>query len=340
MQEEAPSAHRSSARLVSRIRPALAIAAALLVPGPTASAFSLHSSSLAAAGVGAQRAPLQLSAAPRRAALYSAPTCTLSVDPVQTLVRSAGNSVVTQFRDLKLRTTGFLRGGKVPAHEKALKSSKELAHWLHTEAGCDMSLWGVGKAKEPKHLLQELRKGESFLRADGRRVLKVAKVRIYDGDFELVEVSQILGAKLEGGTVSGGIVKARHGRHLAEKFKPGETPLQACGRGIAEELEQLVGTNPAIHVLNKNGKVAAWEEEEESTSYPGLSSLYQLYFVECEVEGLNRAATGMTFYTGEDCSLDGHCDKVHVWEWIKRTTAETTVPEGCRPIEATLWSMD
>ena len=140
--------------------------------------------------------------------------------------------------------------------------------------------------------------------------------------------------------MSGGIVKARHGRHLAEKFKPGETPLQACGRGIAEELEQLVGTNPAIHVLNQNGKVAAWEEEEVSTSYPGLSSLYQLYFVECEVEGLKRAATGMTFYTGEDCSLDGHCDKVHVWEWIKRAAAETTVPDGCRPIEATLWSMD
>ena len=177
MQEEAPSAHRSSARLVSRMRPAIVIAAALLVPGPSASAFSLHSSTLAA-GVGAQRAPLQLSAAPRRAALYSAPTCTLSADPVQTLVRSAGNSVVTQFRDLKLITTGFLRGGKVPAHEKAMKSSKELAHWLHTEAGCDMSLWGVGKAKEPKHLLQELMKGESFLRADGRRILKVAKVRI------------------------------------------------------------------------------------------------------------------------------------------------------------------
>jgi hypothetical protein len=30
-----------------------------------------------------------------------------------------------------------------------------------------MSLWGLGKAKEPKHLLQELRKGESFVRANG-----------------------------------------------------------------------------------------------------------------------------------------------------------------------------
>jgi hypothetical protein len=30
-----------------------------------------------------------------------------------------------------------------------------------------MSLWGLGKANEPKHLLQELRKGESFVRANG-----------------------------------------------------------------------------------------------------------------------------------------------------------------------------
>ena len=73
-----------------------------------------------------------------------------------------------------------------------------------------------------------------------------------------------------------------------------------------------------MHVLNQNGKVAAWEEEEVSTSYPGLSSPYQLYFVECEVEGLKRAATGMTFYTGEDCSLE----KVHVWEWIRLASAQ------------------
>lgn len=342
VQEEAASAHRRSARWGPHIRPALAIAAAMLVPGPAVHAFSpLGAPGVAGLAAGGPRA-LQHGAVPRRAALYAAPTCTLSADPdhLQTLVRSAGQSVVTQIRDLGLKTTGFLRGGKIPAHEKALRSSKELAHWLRKEAGCDMSLWGVGKAKEPKHLLKELKKGESYLRADGTRAVKVAKVRVFDGDFELVEVSQILGAKLEGGTVSGGIVKQRHGRHLAEKFKPGETPLQACGRGISEELEQLVGTNPAIHVLNKNGKVTAWEEEDVSTSYPGLSSVYQLYFLECEVEGLNRAATGMQFYTGEDCSLDGHCDKVHVWQWRKRTPGPMTVPEGCKPIEASLWRSD
>ena len=132
--------------------------------------------------------------------------------------------------------------------------------------------------------------------------------------------------------------KDRKGRHLAEKFKPGETPLQACGRGISEELEAYVGSNPVLHVLNHDGRVVAWEETDTSTSYPGLLSVYQLYFLECEVEGLNRAATGSRFYTGEDCSIDGHCDKVHVWEWRPRQAA-TAVPEGCRALEATLWSV-
>ena len=102
----------------------------------------------------------------------------------------------------------------------------------------------------------------------------------------------------------------------------------------------FVGSNPVIHVLNKDGKVTAWEEEEVSSSYPGLSSVYQLYFLECEIEGLNRAATGLRFYTGEDCSLDGHCDKVHVWEWRVRQGAQTKVPEGCKPLTATLWSSE
>lgn len=278
----------------------------------------------------------------RAARRHASVTCSLSVEPdnLQTIVRTAGHSMVTQFREIKHKTTGFLMGGKLPAHLQAMHSTKDLAQWLETHAECDLKLWGVGHAKDPKHLLKELRQGESFLTAEGKRAVKVAKVRVFDGDYELVEVSQVLNAKLENGVVSGGTIKDRKDRHLAEKFKPGETPMQACGRGILEELEQVVGKNPAIHVLNENGKVAAWEEVDVSTSYPGLASLYQLYFLECEVEGLNRAATGMQFFTGEDCDLDGHCDKVHVWEWRERVPGPIVVPEGCKPIAATLWSMD
>jgi len=336
--QEGASSHRRSVRQLLRTPSALAIAAALLAQAPTAAAFALS------AGGGP---PPRLHAlakvhgtSTRPVSLYTSPTCTLSAEPdLRTLVRSAGNSVVSQFREIGVKTTGFLRGGKLPAHEQAMQTSKDLAYWLESHADCNLALWGIGKAKRPEHLLSELRSGESFLRADGKRAVKVAKVRVFDGDYELVEVSQILGAKLEDGVVSGGVLKERHGRHLAEKFKPGETPLVACGRGIAEELEQYVGSNPVIHVLNENGKVAAWEEKEVSTSYPGLSCVYQLYFLECEVQGLNRAATGMTFFTGEDCQLDGHCDKVHVWEWRQREWGPTVAPEGCSPIEATLWSM-
>jgi len=311
--------------------PAFAIVSTVLLQATTVGAFaSANLPRLARSGAARSARP----------SLHWSPTCTISADPdqLQTMVRSAGRSVVTQFRDLRELGTGFLRRGHRAPHQQALSSTKELSGWLEDYAGCDLSLWGVGKAKQPEQLLKELRNGESFLRPDGTRALKVAKVRVFDGDYELVEVSQILGAKLtDDGVVSGGILKERHGRHLAEKFKPGETPIQACGRGIAEELEQVVGKNPAIHVLNQDGRVSAWEEEDKSTSYPGLASVYQLYFLECEVEGLNRAATGMTFYTGENCDLDGHCDKVHVWEWRRREPGPTVAPAGCRTIDATLW---
>lgn len=334
--EEGASSHRRSARQLLRIPPALAIAAAVLMQAPYASAFS-------PASLGAGQLPhLKSKGAALRTARRTPVTCSLSVEPenLHTLVRTAGHSMITQFREIKQRTKGFLMGGNFPAQVQALQSKEDLEHWLETHAECDLKLWGVGHAKEPKHLLKELRQGESFLTAEGKRAVKVAKVRVFDGDYELVEVSQVLNAKLENGFVSGGTIKDRKDRHLAEKFKPGETPMQACGRGIAEELQQVVGQNPSIHVLNENGKVAAWEEVDVSTSYPGLASLYQLYFLECEVEGLNRAATGMQFFTGEDCDLDGHCDKVHVWEWHKRVSGPIVVPEGCRPIDATLWSMD
>lgn len=321
--------NRQGARRRLRL-PALALAAALLVQVPHAASFALSPSS----GLALRGSRLQVA---RNHAGRKTATMAISQNP-ETLVRLVGKSVVTQFREMGLMTSGFLRGGRIPAHESALRSAESLATWLQSHAGCDLSLWGVDKAKTPEQLLEELQLGESFLRPDGSRAVKVAKVRVFDGDYELVEVAQILGAKMEqDGGVTGGMHKDRKGRHLAEKFKPGETPLQACGRGISEELEAYVGSNPVLHVLNHDGRVVAWEETDTSTSYPGLLSMYQLYFLECEVEGLNRAATGSRFYTGEDCSIDGHCDKVHVWEWRPRQAA-TAVPEGCRALEATLWS--
>ena len=69
-----------------------------------------------------------------------------------------------------------------------------------------MMLWGLGKANEPKHLLQELSKGESFVRANGRR----AKVPTKDvtGISRFSENREALSA-------SCGEVQARWTRRLA-----------------------------------------------------------------------------------------------------------------------------
>ena len=218
------SAHRRIMRF-QRLAPAVVMAAALVLQAPATQAF-------APAALGAPRHLRDLAPRVARAPQNAAPTCVISQDP-ETLVRLVGKSVVTQFREIGLKTTGFLRGGNIPAHEQAMKSSGDLEKWLECHANCDLTQWGSGKAKSPMHLLKELKQGESFLRADGTRAVKVAKVRVFDGDYELVEVAQILGGMLEvDGTVTGGLLKDRKGRHLAEKFKPGETPLQACGRGV------------------------------------------------------------------------------------------------------------
>jgi len=191
----------------------------------------------------------------------------------------------------------------------ALQSEKHLTEWLESRAGVDITLWGSGKAKHPGDLLRELHDGESCLSSDGVRIVKVAKVRIFDGDHELIEVRQHL---------RNGAVKHRN-RLLAEKFKPGENPIAAAVRGIREELGQVLHPEAAIRIGSERDLVIT-EEIDTSTSYPGLKSVYRLFTIDAQVQGLTRDQTGMLFETSEECQVDGYCDKVHVWEWRKRKT--------------------
>ena len=257
---------------------------------------------------------------PRSGARHTTCLAHATLDLVKTAVKE-GTTAVTRFRGLGLP---FLF--PPPLLQGPLASEEALERWLVEEAGCDLNKWGHGKAKSARELLEELRAGESFLRPEGTRGLKVAKVRVFDGDYELFETSQIL---------DNGVVKERN-KQLAEKFRPGETPLHACGRGVSEELGSIVGSNPAIHFL-RNGEVVAWEETETSSSYPGLRSVYELYWMEAEIQGLHRAATGMRFYTRESSESDGHCEKIHVWEWKPRGPA-TRAPAEKRRMKVGLYS--
>ena len=73
---------------------------------------------------------------------------------------------------------------------RALVSEATLAEWLVRQAKVDLSQWGQPGAKTVGDLFTELVRGESQLRSDGCRVVRVAKVRILHGDYELINTLQ------------------------------------------------------------------------------------------------------------------------------------------------------
>ena len=77
---------------------------------------------------------------------------------------------------------------------RALVSEATLAEWLERQARVDLTEWGQPGTKTVGDLFAELTRGESELRSDGCRVVRVAKVRILHGDFELINTLQVRAA--------------------------------------------------------------------------------------------------------------------------------------------------
>ncbi len=73
---------------------------------------------------------------------------------------------------------------------RALVSEATLAEWLIRQGKVDLSQWSCAGTKSVADLFLELSRGESELRSDGCRVVRVAKVRIIHGDFELINTLQ------------------------------------------------------------------------------------------------------------------------------------------------------
>ena len=181
-----------------------------------------------------------------------------------------------------------------------------LTAWLEIR-DIDTSQWGCGEAKTVQEFFHELWAGESEpLGAACQRIISVVKVRILDandeGTWQLYETKQTL--------CRDGRTRPRN-RPLAEKLRPGEEVEACCRRGVLEELGSLVGASP-VHI--RDGSLQHWEETRMSRSFPGLETLYKLYQVDVNVEGLTLNRTGATFETEEDAGLS--TNKVHRWEWV------------------------
>lgn len=215
--------------------------------------------------------------------------------------RAVQEQVLAQASGVTLSVLDFVEHGGLPPSVEALTA------WLEIR-DINTSLWGCGEAKTVQEFFHELWAGESEpLGTATQRVISVVKVRILDnsedGTYQLYETKQTL--------CRDGRTRPRN-RPLAEKLRPGEKVEECCVRGVREELGSLVGLTS--HVTIREGSMQQWEETRMSRSFPGLETLYKLYQVDVEVEGLSLKRTSEVFDTEEDPQLS--TGKVHRWQWV------------------------
>lgn len=180
-------------------------------------------------------------------------------------------------------------GGTAPG------SAAELERRLTAHA-VPCATWGTGGAKSVTHLWREIAEGESELTWDPllRRVT-VVSVHIRERGRLLTETGQ---------TLTDGTARARNAPP-SEKMKPGETPVEAALRCLAEEL----GIQTADVTIDP-ASLTVTVDRAPSPSYPGLPGEYRLHTVNAEVSGLPATPFTTRETPGTDAAVTHH----H-WEW-------------------------
>jgi hypothetical protein len=166
--------------------------------------------------------------------------------------------------------------------------------------------WGTGGAKTYRDLTDEINKGECYLRIDDHgltRVTRVVRMEITDQELgRLLEVRQVFpdGRTRERNKVPSG------------KLNSTEDPETGMLREMKEEL-RLVGTDPDVF---------SWSEPEmrreanESPSYPGLRSEYELHTFQITLSDRVRQDMKAGACVKEDVP-DGILE--HEFAWGKKT---------------------
>lgn len=172
-----------------------------------------------------------------------------------------------------------------------------LKDWLRHH-NIDTASWGRDGTKSVENLWGEIQRGESVLLENPpRRAVSVAQVWIRRDDLLLVETSQ---------TFDNGASRTLNNLP-AEKMWPGESPSQAALRCLHEELQispdaTLIASHP----------VECREKDAFSSSYPGLHSVYTLYRMTVNLDGLPRHP----FTTAELAHSTSDPVVAHHWAWI------------------------
>ncbi|MFC1850973.1 NUDIX domain-containing protein [candidate division CSSED10-310 bacterium] len=175
------------------------------------------------------------------------------------------------------------------------KNIAELQEWLAAQK-IDTAAWGVGAAKSVSELWQEIMVGETtILNEPPVRVVRgVVQVMIRNGSKILIEREQEFAHNQ----------KRYRNTPPAEKMKPAESYTATVLRCMSEEF----GIKPeTIEIREETYRQR--REMKESSSYPGLLTLYHFHIVEVQVQGLPDTE----FWTQETGS--GNLVTRHHWIW-------------------------
>ncbi|GJP42406.1 hypothetical protein CLOM_g1973 [Closterium sp. NIES-68] len=153
--------------------------------------------------------------------------------------------------------------------------------------------WGSERGtKRVANLWQELTEGEVCLVDSSPPLRKVSVVSVH---VRHARTGRVLVEAMQ--EMADGTVRARN-RPLSEKMRPTENPLDACRRGILEELGDDLGASDRVTVLADT--LRRQVEERDSFSYPGLRTQYEIHVVGAVVAGLPDASFCTVENEGED----------------------------------------
>jgi len=153
------------------------------------------------------------------------------------------------------------------------RDTAHLREWL-VARGVPMKDYDTGRAKPLTTLLSELADGESRLAMEHgvlMRLVEVVTLRVTHGDLILVEVRQVHADGREWTRDSHG------GYSVSEKMHRGESPTEACSRGLSEELGLAPGDFSLL------GEHRTDTNERTSAAFPGLRGRYLLHRMAAEV---------------------------------------------------------
>lgn len=164
-----------------------------------------------------------------------------------------------------------------------------------------VELWGTGKSKTIKHLLDELNGDECYLEESENKITRYIEfvgVKIYYTDENDVRWA----LKEDRQEFNDGRTRRRNmPSSVSEKMKFGEDPLVGAIRGIKEEL----GIDIKAHQLTKRRDL---HYNGGSLSYPGLDTKYKGHQYNCQIEKEQFDSNGY---------IEIQKDKKTFFNWVK-----------------------